>query len=58
MSGLHILVGAALLLSAFKSLSRLYATDFLTPFYTSLFINYTCPSSSKDLGQKVKIKKN
>jgi len=33
MSGLHIFVSAALLLSAFTGLSRLYATDFLTPFY-------------------------
>jgi len=40
MSGLHIFVSAALLLSAFKDLSRLYTTDFLTPFYNSLFIYY------------------
>jgi len=40
MSGLHIFVSAALLLSAFKDLSRLYTSDFLTPFYNSLFIYY------------------
>jgi len=57
MSGLHIFVSAALPLAAFKGLSRLYTTDFLTVFYNSLFIYYTCPFSSKDLGQIVKIKK-
>jgi len=42
MSSLHIFVSATLLLSAVKGLSRLYTTDFLTPFYNSLFIYYSC----------------
>jgi len=46
MSSLHIFVSATLLLSAVKGLSRLYTTDFLTPFYNSLFIYYISLTSA------------
>jgi len=41
MSKLHICKCSALLLSAFKTLSRVCATDFPVQFISTLFIYYT-----------------